>query len=77
MQDSQETGLVSYVLFEIDPTYREEHIIGVLKSIDAAFENKAIAEDRRSQQDIDCGVYFAINGYLTNKLYSTETRGEK
>lgn len=72
----QDSGLNSYVLFEIDPTYREEHIIGVFNSIDNAFENKAIAEDRRSQQDNDRGVYFTINGYLTNKLYQTETRGE-
>jgi len=59
----------SYVIIEVDPTYRESHVVAVFDDEDAAFEARKITEGRLSESMKDRGVYHKITVFETNKLY--------
>ena len=59
----------SYVIIEVDPTYRESHVVAVFDDEDAAFEARVVTEGRLSESMKDRGVYHKITVFETNKLY--------
>jgi len=59
----------SYVIIEVDPTYRESHVVAVFDSEDAAFDARKITESRLSESMKDRGVYHKITVFETNNVY--------
>jgi hypothetical protein len=60
----------SYVLFEVDPTYKTESVIAVFNNEDDAFNARKIATQCIHEEADDRGVYYKITAFQTNKLYS-------
>jgi hypothetical protein len=61
--------MTSYIIVEVDPTYKSEFVIAVYDNEEMAYKARTEASERMIDEAIFRGVFYRVTAFQTNKLY--------